>query len=200
MASVTAICNAALRKVGATTITGLNQGTKNANFCNDRYADLRDALLEMHQWNFAVVRKKLAQTTTTPAIKFDYSYTLPTDYIRAIAVFDSDEGDVVVDHKIEDGKVMCSSDEVWLVYIATITDPNSMSPLFREALSAFIAIEAATAIAESGTLRDRMLKEFKSALRKARSADSMSDLPDRMPVGSWVTSRSGRNAQRRWSW
>ena len=200
MASIVAICNAALRKVGADTITGLNQGVKNSNFCNDRYADLRDALLEMHPWNFAVKRVKLAQTTTTPAIKFDYSYALPTDYVRAVGVFDSDEGYGIVDHKIEDNRVVSSAFEVWMLYISKVTDPNKMSPLFREALSALLAIEAATSITESRTLRELMTAEFKSALRRARSADSQADLPDRMPIGSWVTGRSGRLNERRWSW
>lgn len=200
MASIVAICNAALRKVGASTITGLNQGTKNANFCNDRYADLRDALLEMHTWNFAVKRVKLAQTTTVPVIKFDHTYALPADYVRAVGVFDSDEGYGIVDHKIEGGEIACSSDAVWLLYISKITDPNTMSPLFREALSSLIAIEAATSITESRTLRELMTDEFQRALRRARSADSQADLPDRMPVGSWVTGRSGRLAERRWSW
>jgi hypothetical protein len=200
MASIVAICNASLRKVGASTITGLNQGTKNANFCNDRYADLRDALLEMHTWNFAMKRVKLAQTTTTPTIKFDYSYTLPTDYLRAVSVFDSDEGHGIVDHKIEGGKVVCSANAVWMLYVAKITDPNVMSPLFREALAALMAVEAATSITESRALRELMTVEFKSALRKARSSDSQADLPDRMPVGSWVTGRSGRLNERRWSW
>ena len=200
MPSVVAICNAAMRKVGATTITGLSQGTKNANFCNDRYADLRDALLESHPWNFAMKRVKLAQTTATPAIKFDNTYALPADFIRVLSVYDSDEGFGIVDHKVEGNTIVCSASEVWLLYISLVTDPNKMSPLFREALAGSIAIEAATALVESRTLRELMLAEFKQLNRRARSSDAMSDLPDRMPAGSWVTERSGRLTSRRWSW
>ena len=200
MASVVAICNAGLRKVGASTITSLTQGTKNANFCNDRYADLRDALLELHPWNFAMKRVKLAQTTATPVIKFDETYALPADFLRAGSVFDSDEGFGIVDHKVEDNTIVCSSEEVWLLYVSLITDPNKMTPLFREALACSIAVEAATALVESGTLHDRMVVQFDKSVRRARSSDAMGDLPDRMPVGSWVTSRSGRIDSRRWTW
>jgi len=200
MASVVNICNSALRKVGASVITGLSQGTKNANFCNDRYAELRDALLEMHPWNFAVKRVKLAQTTTVPVIKFDHTYALPADFIRVINVHDSNEGEGIVDHKVEGNKIVCSADEVWMIYISLITDPNEMSPLFRETLASMIAIEAATAITESRALREQMVGEFDRLLRRARSADSQGDLPDRMPVGSWVTGRTGRLTQRRWTW
>ena len=200
MASVVAICNAGLRKVGASTITSLNQGVKNANFCNDRYADLRDALLEMHPWNFAIKRKKLAKTSTVPAIKFDNTYAVPADFVRAVQVHDSDEGEGIVDHKVEGNTIVCSADQVWLIYISLITDPNSMSPLFRECISASLAVEAATALVESRTLREQMLLEFEKALRRARSADSQGDMPDRLPVGSWVTGRTGRLTQRRWTW
>jgi len=200
MPSLVGIANAGLRKVGANTITSFTQGTVNANFINDRFDEMRDSLLEMHQWNFAVKRVKLAQLTATPAIKFDYAYSLPADYIRAISVHDSNEGQVVVDHKIEDNKVLCSSDEVWMVYVSRVQDPNKMSPLFREALSNYIAVEAATSIAESRTLAEQAQSHFEKSLRRARSADSLSDLPDRMPTGSWLRDRTGRNAERKWSW
>ena len=154
----------------------------------------------MHQWNFAVKRQELVATATTPAIKFDFEYTLPSDYIRAISVHDNDEGLGIPDHKIENGRVLCSSDEVWLIYVSRITDPNKMSSLFREALSSLIAVEAATAIAESNTMAELKQHQFEKVLRRARSADAMADLPDRMPVGSWMTSRSGRIAERKWSW
>jgi len=194
------IANAALRKIGASTITSFTQGIKNSNYINDRYADLRDALLEMHQWNFAVKRKKLAQLSETPAVNFDYAYSLPTDYIRAMSVHDNDEGLGVVDHKIEDGKILSSSDQLWLIYVSRVTDPNKMSPLFREALSALIASEAAVAIAESNTMREQAEKAFQRILRRARSADSMADLPDRLPDGSWMLNRAGRVGQRKWNW
>jgi len=200
MASEVGICNAALRKIGASTITSLNQGTKNANFMNDIYAEKRDALLEMHPWNFAVKSVKLAQLSTTPVVKFDYAYALPDDFIRAISVHDSDEGVGIVDHKFRNNMVECSASEVWLVYVAQITDPNSFSPLFREVFAAFLAIEAATGIAESNTKREMMVAEFQRALRRARSSDAMADLPDRLPAGSWLTNRTGRLAERRWSW
>ena len=200
MASVVGICNAALRKLGASTITSLSQGTKNANWCNDRYSEMRDALLEMHPWNFAIKSAKLAQLAATPVVKFDYAYQLPTDFIRAVSVHDSNEGSGIVDHQLRDNTVEASASELWMVYVQSVSDPNKFSPLFREALSSYMAVDGATAIAESVTMRDLLLSEFEKIIRRARSADSMSNLPDRMPVGSWMTGRSGRLNERRWSW
>ncbi len=198
MASLVSIANAALDKVGASPITSFTQGTKNANFINRRYAELRDSLLETHPWNWAVKSVKLALLADTPVVKFDYAYQLPADFIRVVSVHDSDQGGSVVDHKIRDNRIEAVSSQAWLIYISRVTDPNIMSPLFRNALASLIAIEAATAITESRTLREDMVKQHGKDLRRARSADSISDLPDRMPPGSWFTARSGRIGVRRW--
>jgi len=200
MADNVGICNGALRRIGASTITSLSQGTKNANWCNDRFAEMRNALLEMHPWNFAVKSVALAQLTATPVVKFDYAYQLPTDFIRLVSAHDSNEGVGIVDHQLRDDTIEAVSSQLWIVYVSEVTDPNKMTPLFRECLSAFMAVEAATAIAESDTKREQMLYEFERTIRRARSVDAMSNLPDRMPVGSWMTGRSGRLTEKRWTW
>lgn len=200
MASTVGICNVGLRAIGEKTITSLTQGTAEANFCNDVFAELRDELLEAHTWNFATKSAKLNQTATTPTVKFDYQYTLPADFIRLVACYGDDEGTTIADHRLRNGSLEASESEIWIVYIRQITDPNQMTPLFRKALSMALAVEAATGLAESNTMAERMQKKFEAVLRRARSADAMSDLPDRMPPGSWLTSRTGRNAERRWSW
>lgn len=53
------ICNAALIKVGAETITALSDNNKRARACNERYADIRDVVLAAHPWNFAIGRTQL---------------------------------------------------------------------------------------------------------------------------------------------
>ena len=70
MASEVGICNASLQLVKhSKTITSLSQGTKEANACEVIYEELRDALIEMHAWNFAVKRVKLAQLVATPTFE-----------------------------------------------------------------------------------------------------------------------------------
>lgn len=196
------IINAALLKVGATKISNLTDGSPNANFMNIRYEQVRDSALQRHPWNFAIKRTQLAQLASTPAIKFDFEYQLPTDYLRAVTVSDNDQGQGVVDHRVEGGKILTSSDQCWLVYISRITDPNAMQPLFREYLSALLAREAAMGIANSNTLSELMREEAERAERRARGADSQSDMPPRLPVGTWISSRTGtlRNSRDRFGW
>jgi hypothetical protein len=47
------IVNKALIRLGAKTITALNDGSNNANVANEIYADTRDDLLRTHEWGFA---------------------------------------------------------------------------------------------------------------------------------------------------
>ena len=200
MATSILIANAALRKVGAKTIASFTAGTAEANFINQRYDEIRLWLLDLHPWNFATARKKLAQLSTAPVSEFDNYYSLPADFVRVIVVHDNDSGAGLVEHKVEDNKIACSAEEVWLKYVYNVTDPNKMPPLFREALACCISIEAATDLAQSSTLREQMIESAERAIRRARSVDGQSDFPERLPVGSWVTARSGRVRDRSWSW
>jgi hypothetical protein len=87
--SVVDICNNALIRIGSKTITSLSDGDKVANSCNLLYTQTRDLLLRQHFWNFAVTRVQLASESTSPGFEFDYSYPLPSDFIRAIGLYES---------------------------------------------------------------------------------------------------------------
>ena len=156
--------------------------------------------MESHPWNFAIKTKKLAQLSATPVVRFDFFYALPSDFVRVVAVFDNDAGTGIVDHEIKDNKVACSASEVWLKYVYDVTDPNDMSPNFMECLSAAIAIEGAIDLAQSSSLREVMEKSFEKAFRRARSIDGSSNFPERLPQGSWATSRHGRVGGRGMPW
>ena len=192
MASETGICNSALLKIGATRITSLTQGTKNANACQELYPTLRDDLLRQHAWNFAVKRRKLAQLSDEPTYEFDHAHQLPTDWLRVLAVHGDDAAYSIPEYRIEESKTLLASvDEVWLTYVRQVTDPNEMTSDFRQVLSGYLARELAVPIAESNTLWERMDVEYRRGLRRARSVDSIEDFPVKRPDGSWLTARRG---------
>lgn len=194
MASDVEIVNSALRKIGATTITSLTDGSENANVANDLYAIHRDNLLRYHTWNFATKRKKLAQSATSPPYGWDHQYPVPSDFLRIVEVHDNQDSLGAVRYKMEhdatDSTVIRSNaEEIWLTYIYQVTDPNRMPVDFREALALSLASEFATAIQNSNTLSERYLDQARRAKIKARSNDGMEDFPNAFPEGSWVTSR-----------
>lgn len=188
------IANSALRKIGAETITSLDQGSPSANFMDDRFDEARNELLRMHPWNFATKRAELAREETAPAFEFTYFYTLPADWMRTLYAFDNDAGVGHFDYAEENGKIAANSEQVFLLYVYRCEDPNLMTADFREALAWRLAMDAATGLANSAGLFDRMAEGFERTLAAAKSTDAQSHRARPLPRGSWVTSRSRSQA------
>jgi hypothetical protein len=190
MASETGICNSALIKLGATTITALDDGSANANRCNEQFDKLRDSLLRQHTWNFAVGLVQLAELTTAPAFGYDNAYQLPSDFLRAITVHDNDAGAGGIQYRISGQKLHADASAVYLRYVKIVTDPNVMDPLFRESLSWFIASDICMAVTQSTTLMEAMDRGFRRSIVNARAVDAIEDYPESWPQSSWVTERN----------
>ena len=73
------VSQAALYKIGSTSITALSDTTKEAVICNARVDICKRAMLEMHPWNFAVKRKIVRPTWVTYTALADAG---ATDYFR----------------------------------------------------------------------------------------------------------------------
>ena len=189
MASVVGICNAALIKIGAGRIGALTEDSKNARLCDQRYADVRDKLLRVHTWNFAIRRAKLAREAPAPAFEFAYAYPLPVDWARTVKVTSDASGVNRIAYRQENNRVLTNATDIYLVYGAIIADPNAMDSLFRDALATALAAELAIPIADSQTRRDSMLRELAAIVPKSRSVDALDDPPEGRAEGNWVRDR-----------
>lgn len=197
--SEVAIANSALAKIGEFSngrVTAFTDGTRNANFFAERYPELRDALLRDHVWTFAKRRVKLARSTRTPAFEWAYQYRLPSDYFRFLKASNNDAGHGNIRYRLEsdsvDGRViMTDAEDVYLSYIAKVTNTAEMPHDFREALAYRLAAECAIEFAQSNTLYDRMEREARYAIGIAKSTGAIEDYPEERPEGSWVTARGG---------
>lgn len=195
MPGITDVVNVSLRRVGATPIVSLTDGSKSANAANNLYSELRDDLLRSHPWNFATKRVKLAQSSTTPVFEFDYAYPLPSDWLRTVSVHASDSGSGAVLYRMEQNagvrSLLVASNQLWLRYVATVTDPNLMPPDFRTALEDSLARDLAIPLTSSNKLQDTMARRADRSIARARSADAVGSFPELRPRGSWASSRSG---------
>lgn len=77
------VSQAALYKIGSTSITALSDTTKEAVICNARVDICKRAMLEMHPWNFAVKRKIVRPTWTAYTALADAG---ATNYFRVTSV------------------------------------------------------------------------------------------------------------------
>lgn len=200
MTSETDIVNVALHHVGGQRIVSLTDGSKGANVANDVYTEIKDGLLRSHPWNFATKRQKLAQSSTAPTFEFDHAYPIPSDWLRTTSVSDNDAGYGALLYRMEligtQRAIITSADDVWMRYVARITDPNLMSSDFRTAFEFVLASIFAIPIASSRSLRVDMAREARLALATARSTDAIGAPPELRPRGSWAASRGGWRRRR----
>jgi hypothetical protein len=193
MASETSICNAALQLIkNSRQIANRAEGTKEANACDVIFDELRDAMLELHTWTFAMKRVQLAQISEAPAFGWDHAYELPSDCLRLVAVFDNSEARGSVAYILEDGALLTDATSIYITYVRRLTDPNQMSAAFRIALSKLLASRLAVTLTASAQLSAEMYRQYLDQdLPAAKSADSMQTGPKTLPESDWVSSRHG---------
>jgi len=202
MSSDTDIANRAMRLLKANRITSLTDGSNNANAANDVFTEVRDDLLRGHNWNFATKRQKLAQKTNVPVSEFDNAYALPSDWLRTVSVHDNDAGAGTVLWREEEqddvGVILSSADELWMRYVYRVTDPNRMAADFRAAFAFELALAMPGVSNLSAAREDELEKRATRRLRRAKHSDAVGSVPERRPVGSWVSSRGGWPTGRAW--
>ena len=156
---------------------------------------MRDDLLRCHNWNFATKRVELARSSTLPAFEFDYGYVVPSDWMRTVSVHDNDSGIGTIIYREENiaGErcILASTENVFLRYVAQVTDPNLMAADFRKALVTSLARDVALPISNSNSLREFYEKKAERDILRAKGSDALGSSPERRPAGSWVTSRGG---------
>jgi hypothetical protein len=198
--TATTICNIGLGRIGATLSDDITGTDVEDVACNNVYADLRDDMLRGHPWNFAIKRALLVVNGTTPVYEYDYAYDFPSDWLRTISVSDNDGGEGYIDYRMEQinyssvvtqAVITSVTPSVYMKYVSQVTDADLMTPDFRKALGYAVGRDVALKLTGSNTIHDMMEKLAKQALMKARSNDSLGDLPDRRPRGSWAGSRRG---------
>lgn len=178
MASVVAICNVGLRLLGANTITAIDEGTKNADLCQDLWDDVLDAVLRDHPWNCAMERAQLSADVTGPLYEWGYSYTLPTDpyCLRVLGTsndeYVDDNGAPMYPYVIEGRKILTDVSELYIKYTGRITDPNDFDSLIKNALSKAMAKELAYPITKSLQTLQAMTNLYGDAIMRAKQVDA----------------------------
>ena len=163
----------------------------------------RDDLLRAGVWNFAITRAKLGQLATVPVFGWTFAYATPSDCERVVSVHDNPDGTGAVPYKIESVQqpdlsyinvIATDANAIYLRYCRLVTDPNLWTASFRQVLILRMAKIFAISIAKSNPLFQALDAEEQRAYRQARSIDGIEDFPEKMPEGSWATSR------RAWGW
>lgn len=172
--SEVSICNQALSWVGEDPITSLNDPTTKAeSLCKANYAPLRDAVLEAHNWTFAIARYNVAKLTTSPEYGYANQFTIPGEVLRVISVNKLALNDVTRDWQIEGENIVTDDTTCKMMAVIRVTDPNKFSAMFEQALAARLAEALSIPITKSLNIQQAMMEKYDMLVRKAISIDNI---------------------------
>lgn len=184
MSSAVAICNRALRYLGAPEILSLDQSSREADLCARHYAETRDELLECHHWNFATRYARLAPLQDAPPFGFAHAYRLPPDCLRVRRLRDGSPFEVV-----EERVLYTDATPAEAVLTVRIEDPGRFPALFAEALARRLSNSLALPLLGNARLEQMMLQRFAESLDMARMADAAEGAVDPVETNPWLEVR-----------
>lgn len=194
MPSPVDIFNLALAKLAQdVTISSFTERAKEARIAARLWEPMRDLVLAERQWPWAMRAIALALEDEAPIPGWRYRYARPADCITAVAVTDETgmqagrqwhrwcDDQFRQQHGIEfqqaDGgqgtSILCDREQVFLIYVARVTNSDSYPPMFVEALACKLAEEAAPSIiGDRGFTSKTGLKQlYQLALSQAAAHD-----------------------------
>lgn len=199
--SEVAICNAALSKLGAGSITALTENVKNAREMSLRYASVRRAELRRRRWKFSIARASLAALASAPNADYARQFQLPNDYLRLIEGGDIASFADLSDYRTANGRALYSIEGRLLLtslgaplkirYIGDVTDTSLFDPAFDESFASRLAYECCEAITQSTTKQDQCLRDYRMSILEGARANAI-ETPATDPADSeWVLARMG---------
>ena len=189
MASVVEIYNRALQKLGAKRVTSVDENSNAAQELNGAYPVIRDAALEEHRWSFAIERATLAADAPTPTWGRDNAFSWPSDCLKIIPPYPEDD-DIGRDWVIEGRKIITDySAPLYIRYIKQVTDPNQMTPLFREYLATKLAFELCEKLTQSNTKKESLKEDMKDIISQAKKSSAIQNVPANSPDDTWLALR-----------
>lgn len=170
------ICSNALLMLGADPIASFDEAVTGATLSKNLWPTVRDAVLRSHPWNVATVRQVIAYEGTTPAYDWAYSYLLPAECLRVLAVGQYEDGDA--DYQVENGRIYSDDALVYLRYITRLEDVTKYDALLTLAMTSGMAAMLAYPITKSASMQKAMTDLHLTHLRTARSVNGMEDPPE----------------------
>ena len=175
------ICNHALLKIGADTISSLDTASntteatiQSAKFCNILFDQALEEVLRMHKWNNAMKRQQLTRLTDAPAFKWKYKYLLPADCIRVVNLYDStDAYDDQTSWVLEGKNILTDYDKVYLSYVAKPQDVSTLNSFVTQCVIQNLAIKLSVPMQLDEALQNNLLQELNiTILPQAKSIDA----------------------------
>ena len=171
MASEVDICNKALLSLGADQIISLDDDSVEAILSKQLYADLRDAVLQAHDWSFAIERVNLPKSGTDPTFRYANNFPTPARTLTVLEVNKIDRDDPTRDWQVEDDSIVTNDISCAAKILKQVTDTSKFSPLFIQCLQARLAADMSIPLTSNGKIEEAKWGLYNSKLKEASSRD-----------------------------
>jgi hypothetical protein len=162
--SETAIANFGATILDERPLTSLDDGTNYARFAAREFGYTRDELFRKHPWHFNREMALLAPNADAPAFRWQYSYTLPTGWLRLMLPRQNgDPNGGRIPYQLFKGKLYTDyGPSLPLIYGSRVTNAAEFDPLFARALGSRLAMMAAMKITGKQSYTERAAQIFAS--------------------------------------
>lgn len=181
--SKTDLANQALLLLGADTIASLTEEKTEARAANLIVDRSIDYVLSLHPWKCAIKRVSIAPESTAPAFEFTAQFTLPSDLIRLLRIYNFDREA----YRMEGNRLLCDESELSIIYIGRITNIPDIQVHVAEAIIHYMAYQMAYRLKPD--LQDGMYKLFRETLSKSKQLDGFQNLWEKLEPDYLVDAR-----------
>ncbi|MDR2685595.1 MAG: hypothetical protein LBB23_02360 [Rickettsiales bacterium] len=152
------LCNLALLKLGEQPLANMNEESAPAKLARAIFPSLRNGLLCLYPWNFAIQEFDLVRTSG--------EFILPNGVLRVLEV-SSDN------YKINGRKIVCNAERLTL---RAIIDPgeNACPDWFCTLLASRLACEICLPLTDNQAMLKSLAEQFETEFKNAKFMDSAS--------------------------
>ena len=186
--SDTGVVNLALLHLGIDPLVELDTDqSKQAEVARASYDTIRDLMLRVFTWNFAIDRRAYTADLTGPTYGFDNSFQLPDEILRIVDIENSRHED----WKVEGRKIITDRDgplnAKGILRLDTISD---WDPMFVMSLSYRCSMAWAEVLVRQSTVTEAQSRLYVETMREAISTDSLEMHEEVLDVSDWIIARS----------
>lgn len=199
--SAVALCNEALKLLGAETLTAFEEGSDLGETCQVLYPTTVRAALAGYPWRFTLTKAQLSRQVTGPETEWTYAHSLPPAMLVLRQLFPSAQpyAPPVRQYEVFGTLVLSHQLDLWADYQVE-PDAATFPPLFRDAVRAALAAALALPVMESTERADYFQRQAYGSpaeggagglMGRARRADAQQQPPQVLTDFPLLTARHG---------
>ena len=181
------LCSLALLKIGASSIASFDEGTAEAEVAASLYPVVRDAMLSLHPWNFAISRQHLSRLLDKPISDFSHAFQLPPQCLRVMSAGTGNRSRGIT-YRIGGRRLYSNAEDVILTFVARPHE-SDFPPFFDMTLIARLAAEFCIPLTDSTSRWEGLQQLAERELRRAKLIDSQEDTAPRFEDFSLIEER-----------